>query len=211
MSESNLTEKSVFSLDKIGVPIIPVILIGVAVALLGFGIYQLQDLANQDETVTISTEDFTPESTQSSQQKKVHVDINGAVIKPGVYVLPEGSLIKDVITLAGGWHQDADAMYIAQELNLAELVQDQSKIYIPFKDDNQNRSSSESVLGTTSISSKIKINSATTKELETLEGIGQVRAEKIIENRPYYTLEELVEKKVISSSIFEAIKNDISL
>ena len=57
----------------------------------------------------------------------------------------------------------------------------------------------------------ININSASESELDTLTGVGPVTIGKIIDNRPYNTLEELVSKKAVSKSVFEKIKDSISL
>ncbi|OGY23252.1 MAG: hypothetical protein A2172_02675 [Candidatus Woykebacteria bacterium RBG_13_40_15] len=60
------------------------------------------------------------------------------------------------------------------------------------------------------ISDKININTATEKELDSLPGIGPVRAEKIIENRPYESIEDLLNKKVLGEATFENIKDKIA-
>ena len=62
-----------------------------------------------------------------------------------------------------------------------------------------------------SASGLIDINAASESELDTLSGIGPVTAGKIIDNRPYGSLEELVSKKAVSSSVFEKIKDHISV
>jgi len=56
------------------------------------------------------------------------------------------------------------------------------------------------------VSSLININSASQKELESLSGIGPAYAVKIIENRPYGSLEELVSRKVVGQKLFDKIK-----
>jgi competence protein ComEA len=62
-----------------------------------------------------------------------------------------------------------------------------------------------------STNSKISINNASSTELESLSGIGPVTAKKIIDNRPYATLEELKEKKAVGNSLFEKISEHIIL
>ena len=57
----------------------------------------------------------------------------------------------------------------------------------------------------------VSINQATQDELEALPGVGPVSAQKIIDNRPYASIDELISKKVISSSTFEKIKELITL
>ena len=59
--------------------------------------------------------------------------------------------------------------------------------------------------------SKISINTASSETLETLSGVGEKRASDLIENRPYSQLDELVDKNVFSQSLFDSLKNELSL
>lgn len=78
----------------------------------------------------------------------------------------------------------------------------------------ENVPASTTVLGTqspSSISGLIGINSATEKELDTLSGIGPVTAQKIVGNRPYASINELLDKKIVGSKVFSQIKDKISI
>jgi competence protein ComEA len=55
----------------------------------------------------------------------------------------------------------------------------------------------------------LDINSASADDLKSLKGIGEADARKIVENRPYKTKDELVEKKVVSKTTYDRIKNKI--
>ena len=55
----------------------------------------------------------------------------------------------------------------------------------------------------------IDINSASTDELQSLKGIGDANAKKIVQNRPYKRKDELVKKKVIPQSTYDEIKDQI--
>jgi competence protein ComEA len=57
----------------------------------------------------------------------------------------------------------------------------------------------------------LDINSASADELKAVKGIGEADAKKIIENRPYRTKDELVEKKVLSKATYDKIKNQIRI
>jgi DNA uptake protein ComE-like DNA-binding protein len=57
----------------------------------------------------------------------------------------------------------------------------------------------------------LDINSASADELKAVKGIGEADAKKIIENRPYRTKDELVEKKVLSKATYDKIKNQIQI
>ena len=65
----------------------------------------------------------------------VVVDVSGAVNKPGLYKINEGSRVGDAVALAGGISSDASIIYVSKILNLAQKIHDSEKIYIPFEMD----------------------------------------------------------------------------
>ncbi len=136
----------------------------------------------------------------------ITVDIAGAVMKPGVYTLPNGSRLQDLLIQAGGLSDQADREQIAKSINLASVLHDSMKVYIPLLGEQ-----GQAVAGSSTTDGLININQASTAELDSLPGIGAVTAEKIIQGRPYETMEDLLEKKIVSSSVFEKIKEKISL
>lgn len=131
---------------------------------------------------------------------EILVDIEGAVVLPGVYTLSADARIKDVLVLAGGFSSKADRSYCEKNLNLAQPLKDGQKIFIPQVSD------TPGVPGyiEAKLSSKlINVNSATIAELDTLWGVGPARADTIVKNRPYGSLEELVSKGGMTKQIFE--------
>ncbi len=148
--------------------------------------------------------------TESEAKKptgNITVDIAGAVIKPGVYTLPNGSRLQDLLIQAGGLSDQADRERIAKSINLASVLHDSMKVYIPILGEQ-----GQAVAGSSSTTEGlININEASTAQLDSLTGVGAVTAEKIIQGRPYEKIEDLVEKKIVSSSVFEKIKDKISL
>jgi len=139
---------------------------------------------------------------------QVFVDIEGAVINPGVYELTLGSRVKDVLVKAGGLSELADRDYTEKNINMAEEVKDGQKIYIPETLD------TNAPLGYTEAnksSKKVSINNATVAELDTLWGIGVVRAESIVKNRPYQSIDELVTKKVLTKAIVDRNRELLSV
>lgn len=56
---------------------------------------------------------------------------------------------------------------------------------------------------------KIDINSASAKELMTIDGIGEARAAAIIKGRPYRGKDELVSKNIIPASVYEGLKDRV--
>ncbi len=147
-------------------------------------------------------------SETPSSSKMVKVDISGAVKSPGVYELPLGSIIKDAILKAGGVTTQANADYLSKNLNLAQKVSDGMKLYIP-----KTGEAGVSVGSVAGVASQgiISLNSASISELESLPGIGPSTAQKIVDNRPYSDINELLGKKVVGRATFEKIKDKISL
>lgn len=151
---------------------------------------------NQSAKIT-----FTQEATESG---KIKADIEGAIVKPGVYELPSGSRIQDLLIIAGGLAASADRDWISKNLNLAAKLTDGGKVYIPEIGEKADRSN------TSNMPNIININTASAGELDRLSGIGPVTAQKIIDNRPYQTTEELLTRKIVGKSTFEKIKDKIS-
>lgn len=140
---------------------------------------------------------------------QIVVDVSGAVKTPGVYKLSTGARIGDALVAAGGVDLvQADHTYLSQKINLAAAVTDGQKIYLPFTGETYTTPAAV-VLG--SVSSLVSINSGSAGELDTLPGVGPATAAKIIDSRPYGSLEDLVGKKAVGQSEFEKIKDKISL
>ncbi|MDZ4209575.1 MAG: ComEA family DNA-binding protein [Candidatus Curtissbacteria bacterium] len=122
--------------------------------------------------------------------------------------MPANTRVDDAIKAAGGLSPDADSTRI----NLAAKVSDGQKLYIQRVGESVSQSVSGSVGQVAGESvSQININTASESELDKLPGIGPVTAQKIIASRPYSSPEELLSKKVVSSSVYEKIKDLISL
>lgn len=144
-------------------------------------------------------------SVAGEMTRTIFVDLEGAVANPGVYELEKESRVADLLERAGGLLDKADQEYVAKVINKAQKLSDGVKIYVPFKGEKVESSFSESQSGL------INVNTAAAKDLETLNGVGEKTAEKIIKNRPYGSIEELLEKKAVSQSVFDKIKEEISV
>lgn len=141
---------------------------------------------------------------KDTQEGHIFVDVQGAILNPGIYELHFSSRVHDLLIAAGGLSGEADRDWVAKNLNQAAKLKDGEKYYIPYQE--------EAVKGDqASAVGKININSASLSELDSLPGIGQARSQKIVDNRPYSRIEELLERKIISSSVFEEIKEKISV
>jgi competence protein ComEA len=115
-----------------------------------------------------------------------------------------------LLVVSGGLSAKADRDYVAKNINLAQKITDGGKIYIPFA--GETIPPVNNATGNTQASGAlININTASEQELDSLPGIGPVTAAKIINSRPYGSVNELLDKKIVGSKVFTDIKNKISV
>lgn len=188
-----------------------VILAAGGLMFLAYGLYQMLAPKNVEGGVVIEKSQTVDSAMSPVVTKEIVVDVEGAVEKPGIYRLPMDSRHQDALIAAGGMNKSADRSLVAKTLNMAAKLTDGMKLYIPHKGEviSVTSNSGSAVAGVAT--SIISINSGSVGELDSLPGVGQVTANKIISNRPYGSLEELVSKKAVSKSVFEKIKDRISL
>jgi competence protein ComEA len=185
---------------------------GIIVAIIGavFICYGLVESFSEPKKQGISFESTSFQETASESAKEViFVDIEGAVARPGVYQLSSTARVNDAIIKAGGIKENADQTWIAKNLNLAKLLSDASKLYIPQQYESTFVTSevSQTIL---SNNLSININSASAEQLDTLSGVGEVTARKIIQGRPYSSINDLVSKKIVGAKVFDQIKDKIT-
>lgn len=166
------------------------------------GLYYLFMFSNSIKD-NCSSCDFQRVSSQEVTAN-IYVDISGAIDKPGIYYLDHNSRVADLVKMAGGFSYQADKKYLAQNFNLASSLTDGEKIYIPFSGELKSESNNKNL-------SLISINNCSENQLQSLEGIGEKRAQDIIAGRPYSNIQQLVEKEIITQKIFDAIKDNIEL
>lgn len=144
----------------------------------------------------------------TANNEKIWVDVEGAVMKPGPYELFDGQRIKDALIAAGGLSAKADRNFCEKTINLAEVMKDGGKIYIPYIDGNTTEGG---YIEKTTEAKTINVNTATRVELDTLWGVGETRVDSIVKNRPYKNTEELVEKGVLTKTIMDKNKGVLSV
>lgn len=180
--------------------------------LVGLGVFIVNKGSSSQKTKIEVLEVDTDDENASSN---IIVEIAGAVEKPGVYRLEKNSRIEDLLILAGGVSADADRDWMEKTLNRAAKLTDGQKIYIAKVSESLSTSSTD-VGGYQTVSGSrgsglINVNTASQKELESLWGIGPVYAQNIIEQRPYSSVEELLNKGVIKSNVYERNKDKITV
>lgn len=171
--------------------------------------FYLINQENDAEQELLFPEELINEEEQKDENREVSttivIDVKGAVKKPGVYTMNEGDRVVDAIEKAGGLLSEADE----NQLNLASLLKDEMVIYVPKKGEEVTQTNVQSQ----NDDGKVRINSATSEELQKLQGIGPAKAEAIItyreENGPFKTVEDLLEVSGIGEKTLENIKDDI--
>lgn len=142
-----------------------------------------------------------PEPAVSDGVLKVYV--SGAVARPGIYQLRPGDRHADALAAAGGPTDDADTLTV----NMARRARDEEQIHVPRKGDPPLSLSSTSAVGGATL---IDLNTASQAQLESLPGIGAVRAQKIIESRTkdgaFVRADDLVQRKLVPQSMLESIR-----
>jgi competence protein ComEA len=227
--DERLSLKEYISHKPIWIWILIVILFFSGLAFGLFGSYRLVSAKEQEIVTSSDVESQVCEQTPNLGQITAY--ISGAVVNPGVYVLESGDRIVDLLKASGGLSNNSDKVFINRQFNLAKLVSDGDQIYIPTIDEteaqivaqtsnvanNQKTIEKNDLVDNAtqknfqSAKSLISINISTKSELMQLSGIGEARATKIIDNRPYTSLSELVEKSVISQNLFNDIESQIGL
>ncbi|GAE33342.1 helix-hairpin-helix domain-containing protein [Halalkalibacter akibai] len=139
------------------------------------------------------------------EEKKVVIDVKGAVAEPGVYELRVGNRIHHAISRAGGLLQDADE----KKLNLALLLQDEMVVYVPTLGEEGMDIQIGIPTSSQNQEGKIAINHADSKELEQLPGIGPAKASAIIayreENGPFKEVNDLLKVSGIGPKSIEKL------
>lgn len=155
-------------------------------------------------------------SAKSSSAAEVYVDVDGAVVRPGVYRLKDGARVSQAIDAAGGLTAEADVT----GLNRASKVTDGQKIYVPTVGERQAaaavggaESSAATTPGVGSSSGLVNINTASAAELQTLSGIGPSMAQSIIDERTqngaFASVDDLMRVSGIGEKKFAKIKDCI--
>ena len=151
------------------------------------------------------------ENVVNSTTNKIIVEIKGEVKNPDVYEIDDGSIIRDLINMAGGLTEEANI----DGINRAEKLRANQLIVIPNKDSTNNIIISNSILTGDSSKGIININTATLSELQNINGIGEVKAQSIIDYREknggFKSIEEIKNVDGIGSKTFEKIKDQICI
>jgi competence protein ComEA len=140
-------------------------------------------------------------------EPEIFVDVTGAVNKPGVYTLTGKSRVIDAIKAAGDSAPGADLSTI----NLARVLNDGEQIYVDSTVVN-----SKGVRVSKAVrSGPININRATARQLDALDGVGPVIAQRIVDyrkiNGSFLTIDDLQKVSGIGAAKFAQIKSKVRI
>jgi len=175
---------------------------------------------DQAETqLSAQTDDIAEEEIE-----KIFVDVEGAVLSPGVVILDSGARIFEALEAAGGVLEGSETKYI----NLAAICSDGEKLYVPTEVEVNEQNTGKEMEGLfetsmdltgnpdsslTSSPGKVNINTADSAELQTLTGIGPSMAERIIDyrnqNGKFSTVDQLTSVSGIGEKTLSKIYDKI--
>ncbi|KKS77233.1 MAG: Competence protein ComEA helix-hairpin-helix repeat protein [Candidatus Woesebacteria bacterium GW2011_GWB1_43_14] len=182
----------------------------IILGLVGLGLAGAGLIMTKSSFFTPTKVEILGETSESTPSGSLVVEVSGSVTNPGVYELEASSRVEDALTAAGGLTSEADLDWIEKALNRAAKVVDGQKIYIPAKGEDA-FSIATNNSGTSPTSGMVSINTASKSQLEALWGIGPATADKIIEARPFSSVEELLSKKILKSNVYEANKDKLTV
>lgn len=215
------------------------------ITLICLSIYSIKISNKNNDVLCENNEDIdnNAEVALNNEIKKMYVDIKGAVKNPGVYQVNEENIINDVINLAGGLLdkayveninlskkvQDELVIYVytkdeIKKNNLQENQTCSSNNYIITEctenkvsiiTSNENNENNENNNNSSVSSSLININIASIEELTTLPGIGESKAQNIINYREkngyFKTIDEIKNVNGIGEATFDQLKKYITV
>ena len=193
--------------------------------------FYLNNKDDESDKNIVVEEKIEVEKTTEKDVKYLKVDIKGEIVIPGIYSLEEGSRVIDAINMAGGLTENANTSVI----NLSKKVIDEMVIIIYSNDqinnfietkerekylqnkciqgDENSLVNGACIDSSSNSSGKININTATKEELMTLPGIGDAKAQDIVDyrntNGNFNSIEDIINISGIGESIYSKIKENI--
>lgn len=150
--------------------------------------------------------------SEESQNKPepIYVSVLGEVVSPGVYVVPEGTRIYEVLNEAGGTTELADL----SSINMVTVLSDGMQFVVPKIGENTDEMGQEKALTKSdNVNSKVNINTADLKTLMTLTGIGKTRAQAILDyrekNGKFNDVKDIMKVSGIKEKTYEGLKDQI--
>jgi competence protein ComEA len=174
----------------------------VAVALLLLGVRAIHAEGSGGGTTSFSSGGAEGFHISSGAGPDVVVDVTGAVARPGVYRLPAGARVTDAVERAGG---ATDAATL-EAINLAARLADGQQVIVP----REGPGATAAAAGIAADDAPISLGAATLEQLDTIDGIGPVTAQKIVEYREQHgglaSVEQLDQVSGIGPATMESLR-----
>ena len=192
------------------------IMIGVGILVIVIGYFFINFKREDEDYIdeSLILEDYNETEINNNEIAKIKIHITGEVKNEGIVELEEGARIDDAIKLAGDVTELADL----SKVNLAYELSDGQKVYIPsIKDESEeyiSENAGENVIEDEDVKDgKININTADIDLLQTINGVGESLASKIIDyrkqNGKFKSVEDLKNVSGIGEKKFESLKEYI--
>ena len=165
--------------------------------------------ADTADPLTVASEGLTVEVAPTP----LVVDVEGAVVRPGLVSVPAGGRVGTAIELAGGFAADVDLAAAAATLNLAQEVTDGLKLLVPAIGDTA-PTTENGAAGPDAQGGPIDLNRATDAQLDGLPGVGPATIAKIIaarEEAPFATTEELRSRGIVGEATFAKLRDLVTV
>lgn len=139
---------------------------------------------------------------------KIKVHVKGAVNTPGVYQLPADSRVIDAIEAAGGSKAGADL----DGVNLAQALEDGGQVTVPAQQ-TEEEAAQTAQAQEAERAGKINLNTATLDQLDTLPGIGTIRAQAILDHRQshgrFFEVDDLQDVSGLSVKLIDQFRDKV--
>lgn len=175
-----------------------------------------QSVSRSPNDNLLKTEAGKTSESSSTAAKTIYVDVKGAVNQPGVYTLNRGLRVQDAVAKAGGVSPNADMNHV----NMAKQVVDQQVVYVPSRGEvTTPLVGTESATGSMDASSEtgpvVNLNTATKDDLMKITGIGDKKADLILQYRQehgqFKTVDELKEVSGFGDKSVAKIKDQLAV
>ena len=216
--------------------IFPTIFLILLIAGFTYLFFTIKNIERKTENISENKVEENIDKNENEIPEYIYVDVKGEVANPGVYKLNNGSRVIDAVKESGGVTKKANTRFI----NLSKLLNDGDVIVVYSTEEIENAKKEnivyietpcvceevkndacykdvdeESDNNSQTTNTKININTATLEELKTLSGIGDAKANAIIEYRTkngnFKSIEDLINVSGISESLFSKIKENITV
>jgi competence protein ComEA len=177
--------------------------VAVALLLLGARAIRAEGDSTSSPSPSFSSDGGGQISLDSGGSGDVVVDVTGAVARPGVYRLPAGARVTDAVSRAGG----ATGAALLEAINLAARLADGQQVVVPKREPG---GAPLAAAGGAAEEGPISLGTATAEQLDTIDGIGPVTAQDIVEFREQHgglsSVDQLDQISGIGPATMEALR-----